>query len=216
MLHCELDHLVVTAPSLEEAQLYLRRTLGVEPRAGGEHARMGTHNCLVRLGETTYLEGIAANPGAPRPERPRWFELDTVKENSPSRLVTWVLRVNDIEAALAASPVPLGRIEALSRGELRWRITIPADGSLPLQGIAPTLIQWEPGPHPASRMDDAGCSLLHLEGFHPQAQTIASMLKAVGFTGEFSISPLPPHEKPFLVATLQTPGGVRRIGQASG
>jgi hypothetical protein len=212
MLHCELDHLVITAPSLQDAQRYIRRTLGVEPRAGGEHANMGTHNCLVRLGETTYLEGIAANPGAPRPERPRWFELDAVEENSPSRLATWVLRADDIEAALAASPVPLGRIEALSRGALRWRITIPPDGSLPLQGIAPTLIQWEPGPHPASRMDDAGCSLLRLEGFHPQAQTIAGMLKAVGFTGEFSLSPLPPHEKPFLVATLQTPGGVRMLG----
>ena len=212
MLHCELDHLVITASTLEDAWQYLHRVLGVNPQAGGEHARMGTHNCLVKLGETTYLEGIAANPDAPRPERPRWFELDALEANSLPRLATWVLRVSDIEAALASSPVPLGRIEALSRGQLHWRITIPADGSLPLQGVAPTLIQWEPGPHPARRLAEAGCSLLRLEGFHPEAQTITAMLKALGFEGTFSISPLAAHEKPLLVATFQTPGGVRKVG----
>jgi len=213
MLHCELDHLVITASTLEDAWQYLHRVLGVNPQAGGEHARMGTHNCLVKLGETTYLEGIAANPDAPRPERPRWFELDALEANSLPRLATWVLRVSDIEAALASSPVPLGRIEALSRGQLHWRITIPADGSLPLQGVAPTLIQWEPGPHPASRLAEAGCSLLQLEGFHPEAQTITALLKALGFEGKFSIFPLAAHEKPFLVATFQTPGGVRKLGE---
>ena len=212
-LLCELDHLVITASTLEDAWQYLHRVLGVTPQAGGEHARMGTHNCLVKLGETTYLEGIAANPDAPRPERPHWFELDALEANSLPRLTTWVLRVNDIEAALAASPVPLGRIEALSRGSLHWHITIPADGSLPLQGVAPTLIQWEPGPHPASRLADAGCSLLRLEGFHPEAQTITAMLKALGFDGRFTVTPLPAHKKPFLVATFQTPGGVRKLGE---
>jgi hypothetical protein len=100
----------------------------------------------------------------------------------------------------------------MSRGELHWRITIPQDGSLPLDGIAPTLIQWQPGPHPASRMVDSGCSLVRLEGFHPEAQTIADMLEALGFEGKFNVLPLPARENPFLVATIQTPGGVRNIG----
>ena len=212
LLHCELDHLVITAPTLEAGSKYIQQALGVMPQPGGRHARMSTHNCLVKLGEMTYLEAIAADPDAPRPERTRWFELDVLEESSPARLATWVLRVNDIEAALAASPIPLGRIEALSRGQLKWRITIPEDGSLPLQGIVPTLIQWEPGPHPASRLEDSGCSLIRLEGFHPQAQKIAAMLKAIGFNGDFGINPPAEHEKPTLVASIRTPGGMRKLG----
>jgi hypothetical protein len=211
-LHCELDHLVVTAPTLEAGSKYIQQTLGVIPQPGGRHGRMSTHNCLVKLGEMTYLEAIATDPGAPRPERPRWFGLDVLEKSSPARLVTWVLRVNDIEAALDACPIPLGRIETLSRGQLNWRITIPEDGSLVLQGIVPTLIQWEPGPHPASRLDDSGCSLIRLEGFHPQAQEIAAMLKAIGFIGEFRINTLAEHKKPYLAASIQTPGGVRKLG----
>jgi hypothetical protein len=212
ILHCELDHLVITAPTLEAGSKYIQRVLGVIPQPGGRHARMSTHNCLIKLGEMTYLEAIAADPDVPRPERMRWFELDGLDQSSPARLSTWVVRVKDIEAALAASPVPLGRIEALSRGQLKWRITIPEDGSLPLQGIVPTLIQWEPGAHPASKLDDSGCSLLRLEGFHPQAQKIAAMLKAIGFNGNFRINPLPEHKKPYLVASIQTPGGMRKLG----
>jgi hypothetical protein len=212
MLHCELDHLVVSAPTLEAGSKYIQRALGVMPQSGGRHTRMSTHNSLVKLGEMTYLEAIAADPDAPGPERPRWFELDIMEANSPARLATWVVRVNDIEAALAASPIPLGRIEALSRGQLNWRISIPEDGSLPLQGIVPTLIQWEPGPHPASRLDYSGCSLVSLEGFHPQAQKIAAMLKTVGFIGDFRINPPAEHTKPYLVASIQTPGGMRKLG----
>jgi len=212
MLTCEIDHLVITAPSLADGREYLRLALGVAPQIGGEHQRMGTHNCLVKLGETVYLEVIAADPAAPKPGHPRWFELDALEANSPPRLATWVARVNDIEAALVASRVPLGRIEPMSRGQLNWLITIPEDGSLPLQGIAPTLIQWVNNPHPASRLNDVGCSLVRLEGFHPEAERIAAMLKAVNFAGEFTIAPLPTHEKPFLVAFIQTPDGMRRLG----
>ena len=212
MLHCELDHLVITAPTLEAGSKYIQRELGVIPQSGGRHARMSTHNCLVKLGEMTYLEAIAPDPDAPKPERTRWFELDVLEKSSPARLATWVVRVNDIEAALAASPIPLGRIEALSRGQMNWRISIPEDGSLALQGIVPTLIQWEPGAHPASSLDDSGCSLIRLEGFHPRAQKIAAMLKAVGFIGDFRINPLPKHKKAYLVASIQTPGGMRKLG----
>jgi hypothetical protein len=212
MLKCELDHLVISAASLQSAGDFIQRELGVSPQPGGEHPRMGTHNCLVRLGETTYLEGIAINPAAPKPETPRWFGLDMLGEDSLPRLAAWVLRVNDIEAALADSPVPLGRIERMSRGTLHWRITLPEDGSLPMGGVAPLLIQWEPGPHPASRMSESGCSLLKLEGFHPQARAIRDMLQAPGFDSRFTVIPIPAFEEPRLIATLQTPSGLRSLG----
>ena len=211
MLRCEIDHLVVTAASLEAGAEYVRKTLGVTPQVGGEHVRMGTHNLLVKLGETIYLEVIAINPAAPRLNRARWFELDARATNAPPRLTTWVARVNHIDAAMDVSPIRLGKIEPMSRGQLFWLIAVPIDGSLPMQGIAPTLIQWADGRHPASRLDDLGCSLIRLEGFHHEADKIAAMLKAVGFAGEFGIAPLMTDERPFLVATINTPGGVRQL-----
>ena len=30
----------------------------------------------------------------------------------------------------------------MSCGSLNWLLTIPADGSLPIDGVAPTLIEW--------------------------------------------------------------------------
>src|SRR5437867_13248623 len=109
----QLDHIVVTAASLEAGVAYVRRELGVAPQAGGEHARMGTHNCLLKLGEKLFLEVIAANPGAPHPGRPRWFQLDEPESIKAPRLATWVAHCDDVRAV---APASLGKIEAMSRG----------------------------------------------------------------------------------------------------
>jgi hypothetical protein len=210
MLRSFLDHLVVTAPTLAIGTEYVRETLGVVPEPGGEHVRMGTHNCVLKLGDATYLEVIAVDPAAPAPPQPRWFELDEEESSEVTRLATWVVRTNDIKAALVASPVVSGYATPMSRGQLNWTITIPRNGSLPLQGVAPTMIQWREA-HPAGAMKDSGCSLIRLEGFHPRAEKVGAMLKAIGFQGDFSVSSLPAGEKPYLVAHVRTPGGVRQL-----
>jgi len=209
VLHSRIDHIVVAAPSLESGVDYVRETLGVTPQPGGEHPRMGTHNCFVKLGEKLYLEVISVNPSAPRPDRPRWYGLD---ESIPApRLITWIARSESIRAAAATSPTPLGKVEPMSRGNLNWLITIPEDGSLPLHGIAPTLIAWPPGIHPAASLPDKGCSLVGLEGFHPDAARVHGVLGAIGFEGDFSVSPLPQGERPYLVATILAPAGRRQL-----
>ena len=210
-MRSQLDHLVVTAPDLATGVEFLHRALGVMPQVGGEHARMGTHNCFVRLGERIYLEVIAADPDAPRLDRPRWFQLDQPDSVRACRLATWVVRTDDIHAAAAASPVTLGNVEPMSRGQLNWLITIPEDGSLPLEGVAPALIQWPVETHPADTLQDTGCRLLRLEGFHPEAEKVSAMLRAIGFQGRFTVSPLPPGQPPHLVAHIETPAGRRRL-----
>lgn len=181
------------------------------PQVGGEHPRMGTHNYFLRLGEKVYLEVISANPDVPHPGRPRWFQLDQPDSIRAPRLSTWIARTDDIRAAVAASPVSLGNVESMSRGKLNWLITIPEDGSLPLQGVAPILIQWPPGIHPADTLQDPGCSLIRLEGFHPEAGKVMSVLESIGFQGAFSVSALPAGEPPYLVAHIQTPAGPRQL-----
>ncbi len=213
MLRCLIDHLVVTAPSLGAGVEYVQEALGVAPLPGGEHVRMGTHNCLLKLGETVYLEVLAVNPAAAAPDRPRWFQLDEAESVQAPRLATWVVRTTDIKAALAASPVVSGYAMPMSRGDLQWQITLPRNGSLPLSGIAPTIIQWQ-GPHPAAQLPDAGCSLLRLEGFHPRAQKVQAMLDLIGFQGEFSVTALPAGLSPRLVAHIQTPSGPRQLPAA--
>ncbi len=202
---------MITAPTLTVGVEYVRETLGVAPQLGGEHPRMGTHNYFLKLGEKVYLEIISVNPNAPGPDRPRWFGLDELGPNRPPRLATWIARTDDIHAAAAASPVSLGNVEPMSRGKLNWLITIPKDGSLPLQGLAPTLIQWPAEVHPTSTLQDSGCFLTRLEGFHPQAGKVGGVLEAIGFQGEFSVSPLPSRELPYLVAHIQTPTGPRQL-----
>lgn len=205
MPRSRLDHLTVTAASLQEGVDYVRRALGVEMQTGGEHVRMGTHNCLLKLGEKLFLEVIAPNPDAPRPDRPRWFQLDEPESVKAPRLATWVARCDYIHAL---APASLGKIETMARGSFRWLITIPEDGKLPLQGIAPALIEWRSETHPAQGLKDLGCSLVRFEGFHPQPETVTSVLRSIGFDGEFPVSR---GEAPRLVAHIQTPAGPRRL-----
>jgi hypothetical protein len=214
MPHSQLDHIIITAPSLAAGVACVRQTLGVAPQKGGEHPHMGTHNCLVKLGEGIYLEVIAINPNAPSPQRPRWFGLDQVRPDDQPRLATWVARTDDIQAAASLSPVPLGSVEHMTRDQLHWNITIPKDGSLPCQGVAPTLIQWPHGTHPTTTLNDLGCSLVGLQGFHPEADRVSAMLQAIGFDSEISLSPLPPGAPPSLVARIRSRVGVCQLGRA--
>lgn len=206
------DHLVVTAPSLAEGIAYIKQTLGVSPQAGGEHVRLGTHNALLKLGHGFYLEVIAVNPAAPAPQRARWFGLDTMAAGSKPRLATWVVRTDAIEAATAAAAISPGIVEEMSRGALQWRITIPADGKLILDGVMPSLIQWNSSSHPTDNMADLGCSLVKLEGFHPQAREIAAWMVQIGLQSHVDMHQPAPGQKPHMLALIQTPTGLHPLG----
>ena len=204
-----LDHLVVTAGSREAGNAWIAGLLGVAPRGGGDHPRMGTHNALIRLGEAAYLEVIAVNPDAVRPSRARWFDLDRQAASAPPRLATWVVRTTDIEAAAALASVPLGPIETMTRDSLTWRITIPDDGRMPLDGAAPSLIQWSGAHHPVATLPDAGCELEGLEIWHPQVDRVAALLREIAFDGPVTLAVAAEPGRPRLIARIRTPEGRR-------
>jgi hypothetical protein len=121
-----------------------------------------------------YLEVIAADPGAPQPAWPRWFDLDNFS-GSP-RLTNWVARCENITAALAASPDGTGIPVALQRGDYRWQMAVPADGKLPFDGGFPALIQWQGDLHPARALPESGVRLTQLEVAHPEAPALRAAL----------------------------------------
>lgn len=206
------DHLTVAALTLEQGVAHIERALGVVVPAGGDHAVMGTHNHLMRLGEGAFLEVIAPDP-AVTPQRPRWFGLDDPAmreslQNSP-RLVGWVTRVTDLRRALSTINCARGEAVRVTRGELSWLISVPSDGSLPFDGAFPTLIEWPPGPHPSSRMADLDCRLRRLSIVHPEGARLAQALAPVFSDARVTISTGAAVQ---IRATIDTPGGPRELG----
>jgi len=206
-----LDHLVVTAPNLKSGVQWVRDALGVTPELGGKHPRMGTHNCLLRLGEQTYLEVISPDPNAPDPGRPRWFALDQVKPGDSARLAAWVARTGDIVQAAAAAGESLGTVEPMERGDLNWLITVPDDGLLALGGVAPILIEWRTPKHPAAGLRESGCELLQLDLYHPQPERVERVLQTIGTDGRKLRLQSSGGRAPRLVATVRTPGGIKTL-----
>lgn len=168
-----LDHLAVSATTLAEGVEMAEQALGVALAPGGTHALMSTHNRLLGLGDI-YLEVIATDPSAPKPPHPRWFDLDHF--NGAPRLTNWIVACDDLEAALAALPQGVGQPVDLARGDLRWRMAVPADGCLPFGNAHPALIQWQGTAHPAQRLPDVAVRLELLEIATPDAAALTATL----------------------------------------
>ncbi|WP_334189227.1 VOC family protein [Noviherbaspirillum sp.] len=215
MPRSQIDHITITSPTLADGAALVKEALGVAPQAGGEHPRMGTHNLLLRLGDTVFLEVISPNPSVPAPQRPRWFALDRLESGSRPRLATWVVRTGDIHETVAAGAETLGRIEPMQRGALDWLITIPEDGSLPVDGVGPALIEWETDTHPASGLQDHGLELVGMELFHPVPERITRLLQSLGLEGDVAVRQLHDTGRPYLVAHINTPHGMRTLSGAS-
>jgi len=170
----ELDHIAVSGETLEAAVEAVEAALGVPMQPGGAHDVFITHNRLLGLADGLYLEAIAADPTRPAPERPRWFDLDNFA--GPARLTNWICRCDDLDALLAALPVDAGAPVSLTRGNLRWRMAVPADGRLPFDNLFPPLIQWQCAQHPAGMLGLSGCALRRLVVAHPEATALRDIL----------------------------------------
>lgn len=205
----EIDHLIFAASTLAQGVDYVSEVTGLTPRIGGKHVGMGTHNALLRLGERLYLEIMAIDPDAPKPQRPRWMDLDNGDLqadllDSP-RLISWVARTHDIDRAIAVAGYSTGPVLPFSRGEYRWRITVPDDGSRPGGGVLPTLIQWDVTQHPADSLPASGASLTQLAASHPNPGPIRTSLQRLGLADSIHVT----YDRVVrLAAMLRTPRGL--------
>ncbi len=206
MRQAVIDHLVVACADLAQGDAWVRSTLGVPSQPGGKHVLMGTHNRLLKLGPRMYLELIAVDPDGAA-QRPRWFGLDSEPVRARMMhgpfLLTWVAACSDLAAAAEIVPA-VGEVIAASRGAFSWRITVPADGRLNFDGVAPTLIQWDGSAHPCDGLDERGCALLELQLAHPQADTMRPQFDALRVGPQVRLQ----KGEQAIVARVRTPAGV--------
>ncbi|HEX7932837.1 MAG TPA: VOC family protein [Paraburkholderia sp.] len=223
-----LDHLVISARTLDEGTQYVADTLGVAPAGGGAHPLMRTHNRLLNLWGGAYLEVIALDPRAgpahacaEAAPRPRLFALDDPAtharlEKGPY-LSHWVVRVErptHLPRWQAQYPQRIAPIVPMTRGDFTWGLSVPENGAFPAwegagDGVLPSLIQWNTARHPSTVLPDTGIALKALKAAHPRADTVAAQLQ---WLGAAHLIELQSTDGPAaLVAELETPNGLRTL-----
>jgi hypothetical protein len=176
----KIDHLIFAAPNLDQGVSEIEVRFGVRAAEGGRHAGQGTHNKLLALGPSTYLEIIAPDPAQPEPRGPRPYGVDGVTR---SGLVGWAIACDDIDSAVeharAAGYDPgdviNGHRLTPAGTTLRWRITSNARTA----GVVPFLISWGDTPHPAASAP-SGLRLASLHVEDPNPERVTGVLRALG------------------------------------
>jgi hypothetical protein len=209
----QLDHLTVIAPNLAEGVAHVRACLDLDVPFGQRHDYMGTHNHLLQLGDTVYLEIVVLDPEARAPDRPRWFGLDDQQSvraawDDGKRLRGWVARTDDMAAILAGRQAVFGNKVALPVINSAFDFAIPDDGSLPLDGAAPSLIDRRGKPRSMATIADLGARLESFSLEHPDPAAIAELYR------ELSVD-----RPPVIVwgpelryrAKIRTPAGFREL-----
>jgi len=201
----ELDHIAVAGETLAEAVAHSEAALGMSIGPGGQHTHYATHNRLVGLADGLYFEAIATDPSQPEPAYPRWFGLDAFR--GPARLDKWILRCEDIEAALSAFP-EIGHPVHLTRGDVSWTMIVPDDGMLPFDGIFPAFIQWHTDMPPGKALAATDRRLTELRVVHPKSTTIKARLAGVFEDPRVVFEAA---DAPGLTAVFDTPDGPRSL-----
>ncbi|MEO1577223.1 MAG: VOC family protein [Pseudomonadota bacterium] len=205
-MRVELDHIVVSGETLDEAVGFVEDALGVEMTPGGHHAEMATHNKVLSLGPGLYLEAISTDPAATAPNHARWFALDGFR--GKARTTNWALRTDDLDNACHEAPEGIGDAMSFKRNGFTWNMAVPEDGVLPFDGACPALMQWTSDAHPAKSLPDRGCRLERLEIQHPRAIAMMSAFPALLKLPKVRIGPGP---RPSVRADIITPHGLRHL-----
>lgn len=209
----QLDHITVVAPDLAEGVAHVRSCLDLDVPFGQRHGYMGTHNHLLQLGGAVYLEIVALDPDAVHPGRPRWFGLDDRNDvrqawDDGRRLRGWVGRVDGIDAVLTGRQAIFGRKVALPPVESSFDFAIPDDGSLPLDGAMPSLIDRRGKPRAMTGMADLRARLRSLVLAHPEPDRIAKLYDELAIDRPPEI--VTGTEVRYL-ARIETPTGLRQL-----
>ena len=176
----KLDHITVIAPTLIEGVSHVQDCLGLEVPFGTRHHYMGTHNHRLQLGNNVYLEIVALDPDGSSPDRARWFGLDNQEKvrsdwDEGRRLRGWVASTEAIDAVVSKRRTVFGDEVPLPAANPEFAFSIPEDGSLPLDGAAPSLIDHRGDPTSMAEIPDLGARLKSLTLEHPDPGVIETL-----------------------------------------
>ncbi len=207
-----IDHLLWAVPDLETGSAEIAQRCGIEPQMGGQHPGVGTHNSLLGLGPSCYLEIIALDP--------RQREISGLGEHlldlQHPRLLTWCAVSVDLEA-LAAKAEGLGLrpspITDMQRRRpdgrlLSWRLLFFFG-----HGFGPTLpfaIDWLDSQHP-SRALAGGCRLDALHLSHPRHSELQALCAELWPETDRRLR-FSAHAEPCLAARLACPAADVHLG----
>lgn len=207
----KIDHIVFGCDQLGNGTSYLEGIFGARFSSGGKHHLMATHNTLLKLQNSIYLEAIAIDHDASITNgdlgRCRWFSLDEdlTKQKlkiSPQPLC-WVVAVDDIHEMTSKCGYDAGQITRVTRDDLEWKLTIPADGSLSESGLLPSFIQWPNGQNPAHLLPESGILLKKVVLVHPRPSFITSIMDRIHIDGPIEVRQGPTE----LIFELETHAG---------
>ena len=190
-----IDHIVIGAANLEKATEKVEGLLKTTFSISGKHTLMATHNRLARLQNSAYMEIIAIDPTASFPkscfQEKRWFSLDSGKTKRRLSLgpqpLCWVVAVNNIEQTASNCGYEPGRVTEMSRGDFRWKLTVPDSGELSENGVLPVLIEWPNAKNPAQMMPKSGLILKQLLLSHPNPNSIERILSKLDISGPIDV-----------------------------
>jgi Glyoxalase-like domain len=178
------DHIVYAVPDFDQAIHDLEQKLGIRPVIGGRHLLRGTKNALVNLGNTCYLEILAADPENVTFDGPRWMGIDLITLPTITR---WAMQTSKIEKDSLIIKMQNQELGTITEGErktpegetLRWKMTLPLPA--PETDVIPFLIDWSASDfHPTDKLEN-GCLLQNITLYHPQPQMIETILENVSF-----------------------------------
>jgi hypothetical protein len=190
-----IDHIVIGAANLEKATEKVEGLLQTKFPTSGKHPLMATHNRLSRLQNSAYMEIIAIDPNASFPkscfQEKRWFSLDSAPTQRRLSIgpqpLCWVIAVYNIEQFASNCGYNPGRVIEMSRGDFRWKLTVPNTGDLSEGGVLPILIEWPNGKNPAEAMPESNLDLKQITLFHPSPDFIEPILSAMDIAGPIDI-----------------------------
>ena len=207
-----VDHLLYAGPDLPGLIAAVAASCGVEASPGGRHTKQGTHNALVGLGPSCYLELMAPDPdGVPDGDYRR-----SIAHLKAPQVFTWCARTAN-SAGLAARAAEIGLEVKVSEGgrrtpsggELRWRLIVLVGHGF--GGHLPFFIDWLDSPHPAAGLAPQG-RLLALTLQHPDAVGLANLLRALAWplgqaTAPDQLVSVTPGDSAMISARLSVPAG---------
>ena len=124
----KLDHIVFAAPTLEEGTSFIENKLQVKLGNIGYHEEMGTHNRVVKISESVYLEVISIDPKSTTRKSKRWFNLDCPKLQSKLKkspqVIGYVIESDNKKILKYYEP-----FFRASRGEYKWQFSMPSTKS---------------------------------------------------------------------------------------